>query len=107
MGILEDLAAAIEAQSRKIEQLTAAVAELREKVLPQREVYTLRDLAELPEAPALHTLRNSPARQPNRGQADGYKGAQKAWRRATVEAWRRELTPGPSAAPRLVRAAQG
>lgn len=97
MGILEDLLAAIEALSKKIDALTSEVAQLRQKVAPQREIYTLRDLAELPESPRLKTLRNNPARQPNGGQPDGYKGAAKCWYAETVLTWRRKLSPGPDA----------
>ena len=98
-GVLEDLKAAVEVQSAMIDALTREVAALREKIQPQREVFGLRDLAELPESPSLKVLRNHPERQPNHGLADGYRGASKCWRAETVLAWRRELMPGPSGAP--------
>ena len=106
MGALEDLTAAVEAQGKQIEQLTVEISQLRQKVAPSREVYTLADLAELPEAPSLKTLRNNPSRQPNAGQPDGYRGAQKAWLAASVTAWRRELAPAPSTFPHVVRRAR-
>ncbi len=87
-GVLEDLAAALA-------DLRAELAALRENRLPTREVYTLADLAELPEAPCIKTLRNNPGRQPNYGKPDGYVGTRKAWHRETVEAWRRQLSPAP------------
>ncbi len=102
MGAFEELTAAVQAQSEQLAALTAELAELRRLVKPTRETYSLRDLAELPESPSLKTLRNRPELQPNRGQPDGFRGAQKAWRRSSVEAWRRELSPGPDA-PRIVR----
>lgn len=95
MGVLEDLTAAVEAQSAKIDALAAEVTELRQKVAPSREIYTLADLAELPESPSLKTLRNCPDRQPNAGRPDGYHGAAKAWYRETVDLWRRLLSPDP------------
>jgi hypothetical protein len=107
VGLLEDLASSITAQSAKIEALSAQIAELRAKVAPQREIYTLSDLAELPESPSLKTLRNNPDRQPNAGQPDGYRGAAKAWRRETVEAWRRQLAPRPDSTPLLKMVRQG
>jgi hypothetical protein len=100
-GILEELAEAIHSQSRQLEALTAAVSQLREKVQPTREIYTLRDLAERPEAPGLKTLRNCPDRQPNAGQPDGYRGAQKCWYAETVLAWRRQLSPRPGTSRRI------
>lgn len=104
MPILEDLLLAVETQSAKIDLLREEVRELQQKVAPSREIFTLRDLAELPEAPSLKTMRNRPELQPNRGQADGYRGAQKAWRAETVEAWRRQLSPLPETAfPHLIQ----
>jgi hypothetical protein len=95
VGLLEDLVARIEAQSVKIDALASEVAELRQKVVPSREIFTLRDVAALPESPSLKVLRNNPSRQPNGGQADGYRGSQKCWTAATVENWRRQLSPRP------------
>ncbi|MGD0728182.1 MAG: hypothetical protein ABSB63_21870 [Spirochaetia bacterium] len=97
MGALEDLTAAVSSLSSRVGELAAEVAELRAKVAPSREVYTLHDLAELPESPSLKSLQNRRELQPNGGQADGFRGSQKAWYRATVEAWRRELAPRPDA----------
>ena len=99
MGCLEDLTAAVEAQTAKIDALAAEVAELRQKVAPSREIYRLRDLAELPESPSLKVLRNHPERQPAGGVPDGYRGGAKAWYAATVAEWRRQLAPGPAAEP--------
>lgn len=107
MGVLEDLVSAIEAQSAKIDALAAEVGQLREKVAPSREIFTLRDIAALPESPSLHTLRNNPGRQPNGGQADGYRGTQKAWYRQTVDGWRRSLAPRPEVAPHVLQKATG
>lgn len=95
MGAIEALQAAVEAQSTVIASLTTEVMQLREKIEPTRETYTLADVAALPESPSLKTLRNYPARQPNYGKPDGYVGSRKAWYRETVEAWRRQLSPAP------------
>jgi hypothetical protein len=103
MGILEDISARLETQSAKIEMLRIEIAELREKVAPQRQVFTLHDLVELPESPSLKTLRNHPERQPNAGQPDGYRGTAKAWYRSSVETWRRQLSPAPDSTPHVVR----
>ena len=101
MGVFEDLLATLQAQGEKIDALAGEVRQLRAKIEPAREVYTLADLAELPESPSLKSLRNHPERQPNGGVADGYRGQAKCWLRPTVEAWRRELQPAPADAPRL------
>jgi hypothetical protein len=103
VGILEDLVGRIETQSVKIDALAAEIAELRAKVAPSREIWTLADLAELPESPSLKTLRNCTARQPNGGVPDGFRGAQKAWYAETVLAWRRQLSPRPDTAPRVLQ----
>ena len=97
MGILEDLTAAVSSLSSRVGELAAEVSELRAKVAPAREIYTLHDLAELPESPSLKSLRNRPELQPNGGIPDGYKGSSKAWLAATVLAWRHELAPRPDA----------
>lgn len=81
----------IEALTAVVEALTEKVEALERLVLPIRESYTLAELAELPEAPSLKTLQNNPARQPNCGKPDGLRGGKKAWRRETVEKWRRQL----------------
>ncbi len=99
MGILESMAAAIETQTAKINALAAEVAELRQKVAPAREIYTLRALSELPESPSLKSLYNRPELQPRGGVPDGYRGGAKAWYAATVAEWRRQLAPGPAAEP--------
>ena len=102
MGALEDLTAAVTAQGKQLEALAAEIAELRAKVAPTREIYTLRDLVELPESPSLKTLRNHPERQPNGGIADGYRGGQKAWTASTILGWRRQLSPRPEGEPHVV-----
>lgn len=78
-----------------VEALSAKIDIIERRVLPARETYTLVELAELPEAPSLKTLRNNPARQPNHGKEDGYRGGRKAWHRETVEKWRRQLSKYP------------
>ncbi len=88
MSELEQLTALVEAISVKIDAI-------ERRVLPVRETYTLEELAELPEAPSLKTLRNNPARQPNRGKEDGFRGGRKAWHRETVERWRQQLSKYP------------
>ena len=94
-GAIEDLTAAVAAQAERLAELSVVVLALSEKVSPHRETYTLADVAELPEAPSLKTLRNNQARQPRGGVPDGYIGSKKAWHRETVEAWRRELSHEP------------
>ena len=96
MGVLESIAEKQDALAAAIAELGGVVAALSEKITPTREVYTLRDLAELPESPSLKTLRNNQARQPNHGKPDGYRGREKCWTRETVEAWRRELSAAPA-----------
>ena len=96
MGILETIAEKVDAQATAILELGGMVAALSEKVSPTREVYSLADLAALPEAPSLKTLRKNQARQPNGGKPDGYRGREKCWYRETVAAWRRELASEPA-----------
>jgi hypothetical protein len=95
-GALESLAEKVEAQAAAIAELGGIVAALAEKIVPTREIFSLRDVAELPESPPLATLRSHPARQPNHGKPDGYRGREKCWRRETVSAWRRELSAAPA-----------
>lgn len=95
MGILEELRDEVRTLNESIGKQAAEIAALREKIQPGREVYRLKDLVELPEAPALKTLRNNPARQPRGGVPDGYAGREKAWRRDTVLEWRRQLAENP------------
>jgi hypothetical protein len=92
MGILEEISAKVDTLISSSAQLRAEVELLREKVAPALEVYTLRDLAALPGSPSVKTLRNNPHRQPRHGEPDGFKGREKAWKRETVEEWRRKLT---------------
>jgi FtsZ-binding cell division protein ZapB len=109
-GLFEDLQAAVAAQTKTIAELALAVEGLKEKIAPTREVFTLREIAELPEAPSLKSLQNwrstAPWKLPGHGRPDGYsRNGLAAWRRETVEAWRRELAPSPFGRPRG-RAAQ-
>jgi hypothetical protein len=99
--VFEDILSTLEAQSAKIDALAAEVAQLRAKVEPAQEIYSLRDLAELPGSPSLSSLRNRPELQPHGGIPDGYRGSLKSWYRETVESWRRQLSPGPDVPPRL------
>jgi len=86
----------IERLTAAVEALVTKVEAIERRVLLFRETFTLEELTELPEAPSLATLRNNPDRQPNRGVPDGFRGKKKAWRRETVEAWRRNLDSTPS-----------
>jgi hypothetical protein len=96
MDPIDSLVATVSALGRQIEEHSAEIRALRDKVLTSREVWTIADIArEIPEAPCLKTLRNNLHRQPNHGIPDGYIGSQKAWYRETVLAWRRELRPSP------------
>lgn len=95
-GILESFAEKIDAQAAAIAELGGVVAALAEKIEPTRQVYTLTDIAALPESPSLKTLRNNQARQPNGGKPDGYRGREKCWHRETIDAWRRELSAAPA-----------
>ena len=95
MGILEEIATKDDSQTASIVELQHEVAMLRERVAPALEVYTLRDLAALPGSPSLKTLRNNSERQPRHGQPDGFRGREKAWRRSTVEEWRKKLSRSP------------
>lgn len=94
-GAIEQLTALVEAQTATLAGLADLVRGLSDRINPTRETYTLADLAVLPESPSLKTLRNNPDRQPNGGVPDGYAGSKKAWRRETVEAWRRQLSKSP------------
>jgi hypothetical protein len=96
MGVLEAIAEKQDVLAAAIAELGGVVAALSEKITPSREIYTLHDLATLPESPSLKTLRNNQARQPNGGKPDGYRGREKCWLRETVEAWRRELASTPA-----------
>ena len=95
-GLLESLAEKLDAQAAAIAELGGIVAALSEKIEPVRQVYSLADLAALPESPTLNTLRKNQARQPNHGKPDGYRGREKCWHRETVSAWRRELSAAPA-----------
>jgi hypothetical protein len=101
-GLLESIAEKQDVLAAAIAELGGVVAALSEKVEPVRQVYSLADLAALPESPSLKTLRNNQARQPKggkdrkAGEPDGYRGREKCWYRETVEAWRRELASAPA-----------
>jgi len=95
-GLLESIAEKQDVLAAAIAELGGVVAALSEKVEPTRQIYSLADLAALPESPSLKTLRNNQARQPNGGKPDGYRGREKCWHRETVEAWRRELSAAPA-----------
>jgi hypothetical protein len=100
MGILEELRDEVHALNEKIEKQNAEIMELREKIQPSREVYTLKDLADLPGVVSLKALQNyrrsAPQRLPGHGKPDGFAhNGEAAWRRETVMAWLAELAPNP------------
>jgi hypothetical protein len=101
-GALEDLTAAVQAQGEQIAALTAQLDELAKKIQPRRAVWTLKDLAELPESPSIKTLYNwrskSPEKLPGHGKPDGFtRDSLAGWLDETVQAWRRQLMPMPFA----------
>ncbi len=98
--ILEELRDEVRALAEKIEKQGTEIAQLREKIRPSLETYTLRQLAELPGVPKLKSLQNyrrsAPDRLPGRGRPDGFAhNGEAAWRRETVMAWLAELAPSP------------
>ena len=106
MGLLEEIAASLQALVSRVDALAGEVAELRAKIQPSREIWTLKNLADLPESPSYKTLLNNPSRQPRGGIPDGYRGSARCWYASTVQAWRRELAPAPSGGElRLARGA--
>jgi hypothetical protein len=100
MGLLEDVALKLDTLLAETVALKTEIAALHDRVMPDREIFTLRNIAALPGSPSLKTLRNCPDRQPKHGQPDGYAGREKAWRRETVEAWRGKILRTPARAAR-------